>query len=95
MTDFSDCILYDENGNELKEWYTLAAYLEQFGADGLTTRYADADSGSKHVSGSLAPGQLLTDWNWISWAVLGIVLLLLTGIVILFRFACRRVRNRR
>ena len=71
-----------------------AAYLEQFGEDGLTARYADADSGSKHVSGSLAPGQLLTDWNWISWAVLGIVLLLLAGIVILFRFVCRRVRKR-
>ena len=95
VTDFADCILRDENGNELKEWYAMAAYLEQFGEDGLTARYADADSGSKHVSGSLAPGQLLTDWNWISWAVLGIVLLLLTGIVILFRFACRRVRNRR
>lgn len=94
VTDFSDCILYDENGNELKEWYALAAYLEQFGEDGLTARYADADSGSKHVSGSLAPGQLLTDWNWISWAVLGIVLLLLAGIVILFRFVCRRVRKR-
>ncbi len=94
VTDFSDCILYDENGNELKEWYALAAYLEQFGADGLTARYADADSGSKHVSGSLAPGQLLTNWNWISWAALGIVLLLLAGIVILIRFVCRHVRKR-
>lgn len=35
VTDFSDCILYDANGNELKEWYALAAYLEQFGEDGL------------------------------------------------------------
>ena len=32
VTDFADCILYDANGNELKEWYALAAYLEQFGA---------------------------------------------------------------
>ena len=87
-------VVYDENGNELKEWYALAAYLEQFGEDGLTARYADADSGSKHVSASLAPGQLLTDWNWISWAVLGIVLLLLAGIVILVHFVCRRVRKR-
>ncbi len=37
VTDFSDCILYDANGNELKEWYALAAYLEQFGEDGLLT----------------------------------------------------------
>lgn len=35
VTDFADCILYDANGNELKEWYALAAYLEQFGEDGL------------------------------------------------------------
>ena len=95
VTDFSDCILYDENGNELKEWYALAAYLEQFGEEGLITRYANADSGSKHVSGSLAPGQLLTGWNWITWAVLGIALLLLAAVVLLIRFVCRRVRKRR
>lgn len=95
VTDFSDCILYDENGNELKEWYALAAYLEQFGEEGLITRYANADSGSKHVSGSLAPGQLLTGWNWITWAVLGIALLLLAAVVLLIRFICRRVRKRR
>ena len=34
MTDFADCILYDANGNELKEWYALAAYLEQFVVSG-------------------------------------------------------------
>ena len=55
VTDFADCILYDANGNELKEWYALAAYLEQFGEDGLPDRYADPANGCKQVSDSFAP----------------------------------------
>ena len=71
VTDFADCILYDANGNELKEWYALAAYLEQFGEDGLPDRYAAPANGCKQVSDSFAPGQLLAGWNGITWAVLG------------------------
>ena len=90
VTDFSDCILYDANGNELKEWYALAAYLEQFGEDGLPDRYADPANGCKQVSDSFAPGQLLAGWNGITWAVLGIALLLLALILLLIRFLRRR-----
>ena len=90
VTDFADCILYDENGNELKEWYALAAYLEQFGEDGLPDRYADPANGCKQVSDSFAPGQLLAGWNGITWVVLGIVLLILALIFLLIRSLRRR-----
>ncbi len=90
VTDFADCILYDANGNELKEWYALAAYLEQFGEDGLPDRYADLANGCKQVSDSFAPGQLLAGWNGITWAVLGIVLLILVLILLLIRSLRRR-----
>ena len=90
VTDFSDCILYDANGNELKEWYALAAYLEQFGEDGLPDRYADPANGCKQVSDSFAPGQLLAGWNGITWVVLGIVLLILAVIFLLIRSLRRR-----
>ena len=90
VTDFADCILYDANGNELKEWYALAAYLEQFGEDGLPDRYADPANGCKQVSGSFAPGQLLAGWNGITWVVLGIVLLILALILLLIRSLRRR-----
>ena len=90
VTDFSDCILYDANGNELKEWYALAAYLEQFGEDGLPDRYADPANGCKQVSDSFAPGQLLAGWNGITWVVLGIVLLILALILLLIRSLRRR-----
>ena len=90
VTDFSDCILYDANGNELKEWYALAAYLEQFGEDSLPDRYADPANGCKQVSDSFAPGQLLAGWNGITWVVLGIVLLILALIFLLIRSLRRR-----
>lgn len=90
VTDFADCILYDANGNELKEWYALAAYLEQFGEDGLPDRYAAPANGCKQVSDSFALGQLLAGWNGITWAVLGIVLLILVLILLLIRSLRRR-----
>ena len=90
VTDFANCILYDTNGNELKEWYALAAYLEQFGEDGLPDRYADPANGCKQVSDSFAPGQLLAGWNGITWVVLGIVLLILALILLLIRSLRRR-----
>ena len=95
VTDFADCILYDANGNELKEWYALAAYLEQFGEDGLPDRYADPANGCKQVSDSFAPGQLLAGWNGITWVVLGIVLLILTLILLLIRSLRHRIRRKK
>lgn len=90
VTDFADCILYDANGNELKEWYALAAYLEQFGEDDLPDRYADPANGCKQVSDSFTPGQLLAGWNGITWVVLEIVLLILALIFLLIRSLRRR-----
>ena len=95
VTDFADCILYDANGNELKEWYALAAYLEQFGEDGLPDRYADPANGCKQVSDSFAPGQLLAGWNGITWVVLGIVLLILALLLLLIRSLRRRIRRKK
>ena len=95
VTNFADCILYDANGNELKEWYALAAYLEQFGEDGLPDRYADPANGCKQMSDSFAPGQLLAGWNGITWVVLGIVLLTLALILLLIRSLRRRIRRKK
>lgn len=95
VTDFTDCILYDANGNELKEWYALAAYLEQFGEKGLPDRYDGPANGCKQVSHSFTPGQLLAGWNGITWAVLGIVLLILALLLLLIRFLCRRIRRKK
>ena len=91
VTNFADCILYDANGNELKEWYALAAYLEQFGEDGLPDRYADPANGCKQVSDSFTPGQLLSGWNGITWAVLGLTALMVLMVCLLIRTLRRRI----
>ena len=47
------------------------------------------------MSDSFAPGQLLAGWNGITWAVLGIALLLLALILLLIRFLRRRIRRKK
>ena len=96
VTDFNDCILRDRDGNEIKEWYALASYLESFGEDGVPERYAsERGDGRKDVSHSLSPAQLLRAWNWISWTVVLAVLAVIALVVLLVRLVLRRVRRKR
>lgn len=73
VTDFNACILRDEQGNEIKEWYALAAYLNSFGENGVPNHYQIPD-GRKSVSSSLNPVELLKNPNWITLTVLAVVL---------------------
>ena len=94
VTDFNDCILYDADGNEIKEWYALAAYLQSFDEDGIPANYTEPD-GRKAVSTSWNPAQLVTNLNWVTLLVLaGIVLVVLLAVVIV-RFIVRRIRRKR
>jgi 2',3'-cyclic-nucleotide 2'-phosphodiesterase (5'-nucleotidase family) len=81
VEDFADCVLYDKNGNELKEWYALAAYLQTFGDTGIPSRYA-ADDGRKIISRSWSPIQLLKYPNWITLVTI-LALALAVGLVVL------------
>ena len=94
VTDFNACILRDADGNEIKEWYALAAYLEQFGEDGISDRYAEPD-GRKDVSHSWNPAELLGNWDWITWVVLAVVLLLILLMVLVIRCIIRRRRRKK
>lgn len=98
VTDFNECILRDKDGNEIKEWYALAAYLQQFEEDGLRADWYEAEQGDgrKDVSHSWSPSELLTNWNWVSYLVLAVALLLILVVVLIVRFVrCRRRRKRR
>ena len=96
VTDFNDCILYDKDGNEIKEWYALAAYLQSFGKDGVPEPYAPAQGdGRKTVSRSWSPAWLLTNWNWITWVVVLAALVIILVIVLLVRLIVHKVRRRR
>ena len=93
VTDFNDCILYDKDGNEIKEWYALAAYLRTFGGEGVHVSYRETVR--KNVSHSWSPAQLLREWNWITWTVFLLVLAVILLTVLLVRLILRRNRRKR
>ena len=92
VTDFNDCILRDENGNEIKEWYALAAYLQFLGA--IPARYSAPD-GRKIVSRSWNPVELLRAPNWITLSVLAAALLFTIAVVFAIRALIRRRRSKK
>ena len=93
VTDFNDCILYDKDGNEIKEWYALAAYLQTFGGEGVHPSYREPVI--KNVSHSWSPAQLLREWNWITWTVVLAALAVILLAVLLVRLILRTVRRKR
>ncbi|MBQ7606048.1 MAG: bifunctional metallophosphatase/5'-nucleotidase [Firmicutes bacterium] len=88
ITDFNKCILYDKSGNEIKEWYALASYLESFeqGDDGVPVipdRYAGIE-GRKVKSDSRNIIELLKGPNVVGravYALIGIIIITVLGIV--------------
>ena len=94
VTDFEDCILRDENGNEIKEWYALAAYLQSFGEEGVPARYAQPD-GRKDVSRSWSPIELVKNPNWITLAALLILTAVLALASLLTRWLMMVKKRRR
>ena len=94
VIDFEDCILRDENGNEIKEWYALAAYLQSFGEEGVPARYAQPD-GRKDVSRSWSPIELVKNPNWITLAALLILTSALALASLLTRWLMMAKKRRR
>ena len=94
VTDFSQYVVRDAGGGEIKEWYALAAYLQHFGSDGLPDQYAQPD-GRKDVSRSWNPVELVCSPGWPTLLALAALLLVLAGAALLIRRIVRRRRRRR
>ena len=94
VTDFEACILRDENGSEIKEWYALAAYLQSFGEEGIPSRYSLPD-GRKDVSRSWNPIELIKNPNWITLTALFVLTLatVLAAFVIRWLYYARKRRR--
>jgi hypothetical protein len=94
VTDFNECILRDANGNEIKEWYALAAYLQMFGEEGIPETYATSD-GRKDVSSEVSFSELGTDLNWISILALAIIFVPVLLMALAARFVIFRKRRKK
>ncbi len=95
VTDFEACILRDENGSEIKEWYALAAYLQSFGEEGIPGRYSlPSGDGRKDVSRSWNPIELVKNPSWITVVALLVLAVAVIGGAFLLRWL-RYARRRR
>ena len=94
IEDFSQFVLRDAAGNELKEWYALAAYLKSFGGQGVPARYESGD-GRKEVSASFNPIELVKNPNWITMVALLVIVLVAALVIYVVRRVFFAQRNRR
>jgi len=92
ITDIEQHIIHDANGNEIKEWYALTAYLQHLGT--VPAEYSQPQ-GYKNVIPSWNPIDLVKNANWITLVVIVVILLLITGIVFLVRGIVRRRRRKK
>ena len=91
MARLEDYIVHDSQGNEVKEWYAIASYLEQMGGE-MDSRYAAPD-GRKTVYASLNPVELLKSPNKFTVIALVVILVVLAVLVLVVRLVVRRVRR--
>ena len=90
VEDFEDCIIYNAEGMEVKEWYAIASYLQSMGT--VSDDYADVQ-GRKVIDNSKNPIALLRGANWITLLVLAIVLLVIVLVVVIVRVIVKKVKK--
>ncbi len=96
ITDFDDCILHDRNGNEIKEWYALATYIQSFGEGGIPDTYANENSTTRKIQAdSWSPVALLKNANWITMVVLLLIVVVLLLIVLIICLIVRHHRRKK
>lgn len=96
MSRLEDYILHDDQGNEVKEWYAIATYLQSMGGE-MDPRYGQTD-GRKYVYASWNPVSLLKNAGLptlVAILALMIVVVLLVAVVLLVRkLILRRLRKK-
>ena len=96
MSRLEDYILHDDQGNEVKEWYAIATYLQSMGGE-MDPRYGQTD-GRKYVYASWNPVSLLKNAGLptlVAILALMIVVVLLVAVVLLVRkLILRRLKKK-
>ena len=95
ITDFEQYIIHDQKGNEVKEWYALASYLDSFteNAEGVSVvpeRY-EAPEGRKEMQDTKNIVELLKNPNKIALVVYGVLILILVLVVLLIRLCYTKI----
>lgn len=93
MNRLEDYIIHDGEGNEVKEWYAIASYIQSMGGE-MDGAYADTD-GRKVVYSSLNPVEMLKNPNKFTFIAIGVLLILVAVVILIVRAVSRRSRRKR
>lgn len=94
VTDYEDCIIYNKDGSELKEWYALASYIDDFEGNQVPERYSQAE-GRKLLVDSWNPVNILKQPNKFFWIIVAAAALILSVIALIVILIVRLIRRMR
>lgn len=94
IKDFNKYIVKDGDGEELKEWYAVASYIDSF-KDNKVPSYYKTTHGRKIIDNSLNPVKLLKQPNNIAIMLLALCLIPIVIIVGIIVFIVKRKHQRR
>lgn len=97
IENYEDHIIYDREGNEVKEWYALASYLDSFPENGdgvsvVPASYEEPDE-RKICEDSTSLADILKNPNAIALTLYGIVLAVVGGVVLVTVVIVRKKRK--
>lgn len=92
MDRLEDYIIHGKDGNEVKEWYAIASYLQSMGGE-IDGRYGQTD-GRKNVYASWNPVDMLKNANKFTFIAIAVILVLIAVAVLVVRLICRRRSGR-
>ena len=99
ITDIKTCIIYDENGNELKAWAALCKYLSSFSrnSEGISVipEYYNTLHNRKVVTDSLSPRAMFKNTSKYFYIVVAILLLIIFTIVFIIRSIVKRKHKKK
>ncbi|MDO4540198.1 MAG: bifunctional UDP-sugar hydrolase/5'-nucleotidase [Syntrophomonadaceae bacterium] len=96
INELEQHIIYDANGNELKEWVALATYLESFPPQDsipVVPEYYDSAQGRKIIDDSTNIVDLVKQPNKIAFIVLGIALIPLLILALIIGWVIKKIRR--
>lgn len=92
IKNYEDYIIYNKDGSELKEWYALASYLDDFKGNQVPEKYSQTE-GRKVLEDSWSPIKLLKSPNKFFWIIIAAVALVLSVLALLIILIVRLVRR--
>ncbi len=99
ITDFEEHIIYDQKGNEVKEWYALASYLQSFekNTDGVSVipEYYSNLQGRKIDTDSKNIIDILKNPNKIATVIYLIIFVIIALVVLIVFLIVRRIKRRK